>query len=168
MNNPDALPPIVCFIGRSNSGKTTLIEKLLPALNRLGIKAGTIKHDVHGFDIDKPGKDSWRHKEAGAKRTVISSPAKLALVQDTDHDFTLDELAGFFKGLDLILAEGYKREQKPKIEIFRPEADERPLFDGNGTLIALVSDTETGLDVPVFGLEDIDGLAEFIRKHFHL
>jgi len=168
MNNPNAVPPIVCFVGRSNSGKTTLIEKLLPSLNRLGIKTGTIKHDVHGFDIDKPGKDSWRHKKAGADRTIISSPAKLALVQDTDHDFTLDELAIFCKGLDLILTEGYKREQKPKIEVFRPELDERPLFNGNDSLIALVSDTETGLDVPVFGLEDIDGLAEFIRKHFRL
>ena len=168
MNNPGGLPPLVCFVGRSNSGKTTLIEKLLPSLNRLGIRTGTIKHDVHGFDIDKPGKDSWRHKEAGAHRTIISSPAKLALVQDTDHDFTLDELVVFFKGLDLVLAEGYKREQKPKIEIFRPEADERPLFGGNETLIALVSDTETDLGVPVFGLEDIDGLAEFIRKYFRL
>ena len=168
MGYEDDLPPIVCFVGRSNAGKTTVIEKLLPVLIRLGIKSGSIKHDVHGFDIDKPGKDSWRHKQAGAQRTIISSPAKLALVRDTDHDFTLDELAIFFEGLDLIIAEGYKRESKPKIEVFRPEADESPLFNGDENLIALVSDIKTGLDVPAFGLKDTDGLARFIIKHFGL
>jgi molybdopterin-guanine dinucleotide biosynthesis protein B len=163
-----ALPPLVCIVGRSNAGKTTLIEKLLPELIRLGLSVGTIKHDVHGFDIDVPGKDSWRHKRAGAKRTMISSPAKLALIQDTDHDPGLGELLEFFRGLDLVLAEGYKRENRPKVEVFRPEAYVEPLCRADENLIALVSDVPVSLNVQRFGLEDAAGLAAFLKQHFHL
>ncbi|MFH1091248.1 MAG: molybdopterin-guanine dinucleotide biosynthesis protein B, partial [Pseudomonadota bacterium] len=101
--------PLVCIVGRSDSGKTTFIEKLVPELTKLGLSVGTIKHDVHGFDIDRPGKDSWRHKQAGARQTLISSPTKLALIRDTDHDYSLDELTPYFNGLDIVLTEGYKR-----------------------------------------------------------
>lgn len=166
MSNP--LPPIVCVVGRSNAGKTTLIEKLLPELVGLGLTIGTIKHDVHGFDIDVPGKDSWRHKRAGAVRTVISSPAKLALIRDTDHDLSLDELAPYFEGLNLVLVEGYKRESKPKIEVFRPEEHDEPLCRSDKNLIALVSDIELDLGVARFGLEDAPGLAAFIKNYFSL
>jgi molybdopterin-guanine dinucleotide biosynthesis protein B len=101
----NTFPPVVCFVGKSNSGKTTLIEKLVLEFTSRGLAVGTIKHDVHGFDIDIPGKDSWRHKKAGARRTVISSPAKLSLIQDTDHDHSLGEIVPYFCGLDLIVAE---------------------------------------------------------------
>jgi molybdopterin-guanine dinucleotide biosynthesis protein B len=158
--------PIVCVVGRSNAGKTTFIEKLLPELTRLGLKVGTIKHDVHGFDIDRPGKDSWRHKQAGARATLISSPTKLALIMDTDHDRHLDELQCYFSGLDLILTEGYKREAKPKIEIFRPEAHPEPLCRGDRDLIALVSDTVIDLGVPRFNLDDAAGTALFLKNDF--
>jgi molybdopterin-guanine dinucleotide biosynthesis protein B len=160
------LPPLVCIVGRSDSGKTTLIEKLLPALVRLSLRVGTIKHDVHGFDIDRPGKDSYRHKQAGAATTIISSPAKLAMVRDTDHDLTLDELLPYFRGLDLVLTEGYKRETKPKVEIYRPEAHPEPLCRGDENLVALVGDVEIDLGVPRFGLEDADGLAAFLKERF--
>lgn len=160
--------PLVLMVGKSDSGKTTPVEKLLPELIRLGLDIGTIKHDVHGFDIDHPGKDSFRHKAAGAKRTIISSPAKLALIQDSDHDLSLDELIPFFKGLDLIVTEGYKRENKPKVEIFRPEVHDNPLCENDDNLIALVSDAEIDLGVPRFGLEDIAALAGFLKIYFHL
>jgi len=168
MTTQEALPPLVGIVGRSNAGKTTLIEKLLPELIRLGLSVGTIKHDVHGFDIDVPGKDSWRHKRAGARRTVISSPAKLALIEDTDHDLSLDELLEFFRGLDLVLAEGYKRENRPKVEVYRPEAHPEPLCRLDKNLIALVSDIPLALNVPRFGLEDAAGLAAFLKQYFHL
>nr|NIR17513.1 molybdopterin-guanine dinucleotide biosynthesis protein B [Desulfobacterales bacterium]NIW15817.1 molybdopterin-guanine dinucleotide biosynthesis protein B [Candidatus Bathyarchaeota archaeon] len=111
-------PAIVSIVGKSGSGKTTLLEKLIPELTGMGLKVGTIKHDVHGFEIDHPGKDSWRHKQAGSRITIISSPQRIGMVMDVDHDHTLDELASFFSGVDIILTEGYKRENKPKIEIF--------------------------------------------------
>ena len=164
MISADNLPPLICIVGRSDSGKTTLLEKLLPELNKLELTVGTIKHDVHGFDIDRPGKDSWRHKQAGSRATIISSPAKMAMVRDTDHDHTLDELLGFFRGFDLVLTEGYKREAKPKIEIYRPEAHPEPLCRGDENLVALVSDVAVDLGVPRFGLEDAAGLAAFIKK----
>jgi molybdopterin-guanine dinucleotide biosynthesis protein B len=165
-NEIENFPPLVCIVGRSDSGKTTLIEKLLPALIRLGLRVGTIKHDVHGFDIDRPGKDSYRHKQAGAATTIISSPAKMAMVRDTDHDLTLDELRPYFHGLDLVLTEGYKRETKPKVEIYRPEAHPEPLCRDDENLVALVSDVDIDLGVPKFGLDDADSLAAFLKERF--
>lgn len=166
MNEHNTPVPLVCIVGRSDSGKTTLIEKLVPELARLGLAVGAIKHDVHGFDIDHPGKDSWRHKQAGARISLISSPKKLALVRDTDHDHTLDELVPFFKGLDLVLTEGYKREAKPKVEVFRPEAHPEPLCRGDENLIALVTDAPLDLGVPRFDPDDPAGLAAFLKQKF--
>jgi len=168
MKTQTSRPPIVCIVGKSNAGKTTLIEKLLPELARLSLAVGTIKHDVHGFDIDIPGKDSWRHRQAGALRTVISSPSKLALIQQTDHDLSLDELTIFFEGMDLILTEGYKREKKLKVEVYRPEVHPEPLCRGDDSLIALVSDAPVDLGVSRFGLNDAAGLAAFLKEYFHL
>jgi molybdopterin-guanine dinucleotide biosynthesis protein B len=99
---------------------------------------------------------------------VISSPAKLALIEDTDHDLSLGELLGFFRGLDLVLAEGYKRENRPKVEVYRPEAHPEPLCRLDKNLIALVSDIPLALNVPRFGLEDAAGLAAFLKQYFHL
>ena len=100
-------PPIVCIVGSSGAGKTTLLEKLIPELTCRGIKVGTVKHDVHGFEIDKPGKDSYRHKQAGAVVTIISSPKRIGMVMDTDHDLDLGELLPFYSGVDIVLTEGY-------------------------------------------------------------
>ena len=161
-----ALPPLVCIVGKSDSGKTTLVEKLIPELVKLGLKIGSIKHDAHRFEIDHPGKDSWRHKHAGAHTTIISSPAKLAMVMDSDHDRTLAELLPFFTHVDLVVTEGFKRETWPKVEIFRPEAHPEPLCQGDENLIALVTDTDLDLGVPKFGLNDSAGLAAFLKKRF--
>jgi molybdopterin-guanine dinucleotide biosynthesis protein B len=162
------VPPIVCIVGKSGSGKTTLLEKLIPGLTGMGLKVGTIKHDVHGFEIDHPGKDSWRHKQAGSGITVISSPQRIGMVMDVDHDHTLDELALLFSGVDIILTEGYKRENKPKIEIFRREAHIEPLCVNDSNLIALMSNADVDLGVPRFALNDIEGLAHFLTQHFKL
>ena len=162
----NAYPPVVLIVGRSDAGKTTLIEKLIPELIKLGLRVGSIKHDVHGFDIDHPGKDSWRHKKAGAEISVISSPFKLAVVQDTQKDFTLDELRPFFKGLDLIVTEGYKRESRPKVEIFRSEAYPEPLCLDDENLIAMVTDEKIDPGTPVFKLNDAAGLALYLKNKF--
>ncbi|UCB49972.1 MAG: molybdopterin-guanine dinucleotide biosynthesis protein B [Deltaproteobacteria bacterium] len=162
------IPEIISIVGKSGSGKTTLLEKLIPELRGMGLKVGTIKHDVHGFEIDHPGKDSWRHKQAGSVITIISSPQRIGMVMDVDHDHTLDELALFFSGVDLILTEGYKQGNKPKIEIFRLEAHAEPLCLNDSNLIALMTNSDVDLGVPRFALEDIGGLAHFLTRHFRL
>jgi molybdopterin-guanine dinucleotide biosynthesis protein B len=160
--------PIVCIVGWSGSGKTTLMERLILELRGLGLRVGTIKHHKGPFEMDSPGKDSWRHKQAGSVTALISSPSGIGMVKDVDHDYRPEELALFFSGVDVILCEGYKRETKPKIEIFRPEVHERPFCLEDKNLTALVSDAELDLGVPRFALADIKGLAKFLLKRFRL
>ena len=161
------VPPIACIIGHSGTGKTTLIEKLIPELKGRGLTIGTIKHDVHGFEMDKPGKDSWRHKQAGAATTIISSPHRIGMVMDVDHDHNLEELAAFFPGVDIILAEGYKGAKRPKFEVLKPELQE-PLLKDDDYLVALISDAPFDIGVPRFSRGDIQGLADFLIIHFNL
>jgi len=163
-----ALPPVVCIVGRSDAGKTTLIEKLIPQLSRLGFRVGTVKHGSHGSEIDRPGKDSWRHVQAGSVSTVLSAPTYIGLVKKVDHDYTLDELLDLFPDVDIVLIEGYKRAQKPKIEVYRSGLKEKPLNHEDNTLIAYASDTGIETEVPVFGLEDAKGLADFLVNYFKL
>ena len=134
--------PIVSIVGRSNSGKTTLLEKLILALKQRGLCVGTIKHDVHGFEIDRPGKDSWRHKQAGASITIISSPYQIGMVMDVEHDHKPEELMPLLSHMDIILTEGYKNSDYPKLEVFRPDAHKAPICKGDKTLLALICDEE--------------------------
>jgi molybdopterin-guanine dinucleotide biosynthesis protein B len=159
------MPPIICIVGRSQSGKTTLIEKLIPALKRRGYRIGTIKHSHHIFDFDKSGKDSWRHKDAGAETVIIASPGKIAMVKN-DHQGTLDGLQDYFGDLDLVITEGYKKERKPKIEVVRSARHAEALLKDDRHLVAVVTDADLEMEVPVFGMEDIDQLADFIAKKY--
>jgi len=161
-------PPIISIVGRSDSGKTTLIEKLIPELTRRGIRVGTIKHHLHDFDMDKPGKDSWRHKKAGAAVTIISTPSRIGMSMDVDHDHKPQELAPLFAGVDIILTEGYKRGDNAKLEVFRPEVHEKPLLQGDVHLMALISDAPVDIGVPRFLKDDIEGLADFLINRFNL
>ena len=157
--------PIISIVGKSDSGKTTLIEKLVPELTRRGYRVATVKHDMHGFEVDREGKDSWRHKQAGAHTVVISSPQKLALIRDVEKDSTLDEIRKkWIQDVDLILSEGYKRDVQPKIEIFRKEKHKKLLCTKKDNLIAVVSNRKFRVGVPCFDLEDMRGLASFIEK----
>jgi molybdopterin-guanine dinucleotide biosynthesis adapter protein len=159
--------PIVSIVGRSGSGKTTLLEKLIPELVRRGYRVATVKHDVYGFDIDHEGKDTWRHRKAGAACTIISSPKQLALIRDIDHDASLEEIRNrFVSDADILLSEGYKREITPKIEVFRKGEHPEPLFAGSPDLVAMVTDTDYPIAVPRIGLEDIRRLADIIEKKF--
>jgi molybdopterin-guanine dinucleotide biosynthesis protein B len=159
--------PIVSIVGKSDSGKTTLIEKLVPELTRRGHRIATVKHDVHGFEVDREGKDSWRHKKAGAHTVVISSPQKAAVIRDVERDLNLAEIRDkLIRDVDLILSEGYKRDVQPKIEIFRKEKHEELLCTREDNLIAIVSDKTFDVGVPCFGLDDMAGLSSFIEKKF--
>ncbi len=158
--------PIVSFVGWSGIGKTTLLEKLIPELVRRGYRVATVKH-VHHFSMDHEGKDTWRHRKAGAACTIISSPEELAMIRDMDHDASLDEIREKYIGdVDIMITEGYKQERAPKIEVFRAGEHPGPVFaDGRG-LAALVTDTDFDLGVPCIGLEEIDELADFVENKF--
>ncbi|MEW6375883.1 MAG: molybdopterin-guanine dinucleotide biosynthesis protein B [Thermodesulfobacteriota bacterium] len=159
--------PIISIVGKSDSGKTTLIEKLVPELTRRGYRVATVKHDTHGFEVDKEGKDSWRHKQAGAHTVVISSPNKVALIRDVEKDLTLDEIRGkLIEDVDLILSEGYKKDIQPKIEIFRREKHKELLCSKKDNLVAIVSNKKFNVGVPCFHLYDMKGLSNFIEKEF--
>ncbi len=161
-------PPVISVVGFSGAGKTTVLEKLIPQLTRMGLKVGTIKHDVHGFEIDRPGKDSQRHKQAGAVTTLLSSPYQVAMVTDADHDHDLEQLAPLLSHVDIILTEGYMREERPKLEVFRPEISREPLAKGDKRLIALVSDAPVEIGVPCFSPNDMERLARFLAGRFNL
>lgn len=160
--------PMISVVGKSDSGKTTLLEKLIRELTSRGYRIGSIKHDAHSFEIDREGKDSWRHKKAGAVLTLISSPSKIAMVLDSDHDHTLDELRSkFVNDVDLILTEGYKRENLPKIEVFRSELKREMLCSGDDNLIAVAGDPpHVPEGVQVFDLDNPGPLATFIETKF--
>jgi molybdopterin-guanine dinucleotide biosynthesis protein B len=159
--------PILSIVGKSDSGKTTLIEKLVPELTRRGYRVATVKHDVHGFEVDQEGKDSWRHKQAGAHTVVISSPNKVALIRDVEKDLTLDEIREkLIQDVDLILSEGYKKDVQPKIEVFRKEKHQELLSTQEDHLVAIASNRKFDIDVPCFDLEDVKGLADFLEKQF--
>jgi len=161
--------PIVSIVGKSNSGKTTLLEKLITELVRRGWRVATIKHNIHGFQIDHEGKDSYRHKKAGAHITVLSSPVQLALVRDVDHDYSFAEIRDeFIRDVDIILAEGFKVNDYPKIEVNRSEL-KRDLFNKKEDgLIAVASDTEIDAGVPCFDINDVKSIADFIERGYLL
>lgn len=157
------MPAAVSLIGKPDCGKTTLLEKLIPELTARGLKVGTIKHHVHAFEMDTPAKDSWRHKQAGASVVALSSPTGLGIIRDTDSDLAVEYLVDqYFRDVDLVITEGYKRSSLPKIEVFRKEAHAAPLGCVDETLIATVSDVSLYEGIPRYGLDDISGLAGFL------
>ncbi|MFB3924625.1 MAG: molybdopterin-guanine dinucleotide biosynthesis protein B [Syntrophales bacterium] len=156
--------PVLSIVGRSNSGKTTLIERLIPEFRKRGYKVATIKHNTHGFDIDHEGKDSWRHKKAGARTAVIASPDKIAVIEDTERDYEIAEIRDrYIRDVDIVLVEGFKGNPYPKIEIFRPELNQAPLCTKVDNLIAVVGDRRDISEVPQFSIKDAAGLADLIE-----
>ena len=161
-------PPLVCIVGYSGSGKTTLMVNLIARLTRCGLRVGTIKHDAHGFQMDHPGKDSFRHKAAGAATSIISSPHQMAMVTDVDHDHTPQELLPMLANMDIVLAEGFKRARLSKIEVFRAETGKGPACQGDPHLLAVVSDAPVDWGVRRFAATETDALADYLISYFRL
>ncbi len=155
---------ILSIVGKKNSGKTTLIETLIPLLRAQGLRVGTIKHDAHAFDIDHAGTDSHRHKQAGSVATAIVSDGKMALVRDNEGELDVHAVAAMLGPVDLILAEGYKTSDFPKIEVYRAAAGYAPLGDQIGNRIALYTSDPVKTDVPTFAPGEESRLAQFIEQ----
>lgn len=151
--------------GWSGSGKTTLITRLIPVLVDRGIRVSTVKHAHHRFDIDTPGKDTWRHRQAGATEVLIASDRRIALMRELRDEAEpgLDELLARLAPVDLVLVEGYKTSMHSKIEVHRAATGKPPLYPDDPTVLAVVSDAVTGIPDgrPVFGLDAIDAIADF-------
>lgn len=158
------------FAACSGSGKTTLIENLVALLVARGLKVSVIKHTHHAFDVDRPGKDSYRHRQAGAGEVLISSGARWALMHELG-DEPEPELSALLDRLvpcDLVLVEGFRKQAIPKIEVHRLAAGTPLLFPGDPHIVALATDANLPTRLPTFGLEDYTGIAGFMLKHLGL
>jgi molybdopterin-guanine dinucleotide biosynthesis protein B len=157
------MPPIVSVIGKSKSGKTTLIERLIGELKSRGYRVATIKHTHHKLSFDEPGKDSWRHIQAGSEATVISTDDKTVLIKPAE--LSLEQLARLIgEDYDIILTEGFKTGDAPKIETHRKQAD--PPLASVSQLIAIATDEPLETKVRQFPLEDIKGISDLLEKEF--
>ncbi|MFC1977266.1 molybdopterin-guanine dinucleotide biosynthesis protein B [Chloroflexota bacterium] len=159
------MPAIVSIVGNSNSGKTTHIEKLIPELKSRGYRVATIKHTPQGMTPGDPDKDSWRHLQAGSEATITSSQTQMVLIKPVAPDVTLDEIARLFgENYDIVLAEGFKQDNAPKIEIHRGESG--PLLNGIKQLIAIVTDEPLETKTRQFSFDDVKGLADLLEEGF--
>lgn len=160
-----AAPPVLCLVGESGVGKTQVLVSLVAELSRRGYRVATIKHvGDHDFDIDHPGKDSWRYAEAGSDAVAISSPQRLAIIRKTSEDTPLEEIAaGLGPGFDLILAEGYKNRPGGKVEVHR-HARGRDLISNVEELVAVVADERLDVAVPQYHFDDFIGIANLVEE----
>lgn len=158
-----AVPPFVQVVGYSNTGKTTLIKKLISAFKKRGLRVAAVKHAAHGYAIDMPGKDTWHYYEAGADQVMVVGPESLTIHQRFDDTPDLNRICKMLQEVDLILMEGFKNQKGPKIEVIREGYSPERLPLGEN-LIAVVADTPVEDSVPCFNPQDIEPLAEFILK----
>lgn len=156
--------PIVCFVGKSGSGKTTFLEKAIAELVARGYRVGAVKHDSHGTEVDQPGKDTYRLRQAGACRVFLSSPQGFVLF--AAEEMPLEALAArYLDDVDIVLAEGFKRSALPKIEVARAERS-RELLCAAEELLAVVSDFPVELPCPHFTPEDAAGVVDLLEARF--
>jgi len=174
MANAPKTVPIVSVVGKGDSGKTTFLEKLIRELADRGVRVATVKHHIHDYDIDVPGKDSYRHSRAGAFATMVSSPEKFAVIHDVEQEMTLDAIAmiAVGTGADLLITEGYKHAGRNRIEVSRRERSEQPICSP-AEMTALVTDNAAltaeyaDAGVPVFDLDTgYTGVADLIIGQF--
>lgn len=158
--------PVISFVGSHNCGKTTILEKVIRRLKQKGYKVAVIKHHKGDFELDIQGKDTWRLSEAGSDVVAISSPQKTAVIKKPEQELTLDRITEMVcDGMDIVISEGYKFDNKPKIEVYRSEVSDRILSDEKD-LVALVTDRRFDIDVPQFSFEDADGIVELIIEKY--
>ena len=164
------LPKLVAIVGKSNSGKTTVITRLLPLFCKSGLKVGSIKHTHHQVELDKQGKDSWKHRSAGSSRVLLLTGSNLALFSEITSEPTLKELAEtYFSDLDIVLSEGFKNEDCLKLEVYRTANEKSPLYlDPDYQIHALISDFTPELAIPVFGLNDIKEIFNWICRKLNI
>ncbi len=161
--------PVLSVIGRSNTGKTTFLEKLIPLLRSKGLRIATIKHHRHDFESDREGKDSYRHKKAGAKISMIVSPEKLAFTADTEKELTIAELiASYIRDVDLVIVEGFKEESGPKIEVYKYSEEFPPLSRNDPDVFAIMADRTFDDRVPVLSRDDAAAAADLIIERLDL
>ena len=166
MSGPGNSIPVVSIVGRSGVGKTTLLEKLIPELKQRGYRVGTIKHHSHpGIDMDRPGKDTWRHDQAGSDHVMSGAPDRVASSRRVAQEPGLDEVLAAMTGMDIVLTEGYKRADKPKIEVVRAERSAEPICAAE-ELLAVAADIPVNRPVPCFDLNDAAGLVDLIEELF--
>lgn len=156
------MPPIISIVGKSESGKTTLLEGLITILKQRGYKVAVIKHAAEDFELDTVNKDSWRFRQAGSEVSAISSTHHLAVIKNLEHDLAPQELANFI-GLDydLILTEGFKQSDHPKIEVHRKEQG-KELLNQPERLLAVVTDEPLNIAVPQFSRDEVPKIADLI------
>ncbi len=158
------------FAGWSGSGKTTLIEQLIPRFTGRGLKVSLIKHAHHTFDVDQPGKDSWRHRQAGAQEILVTSSSRWVLVHELRgaHEPAFEEQVKRVSPCDLLLVEGFKHAPIPKLEVWRRETGEPLLHPNDPHIVAVASDAKIETKLPLLDLNDVDGIAAFILKKLEL
>jgi molybdopterin-guanine dinucleotide biosynthesis protein MobB len=158
--------PVITIVGRSGSGKTTLLEKLIAELTRRGYAVGTVKHHSHaGFEIDQPGKDSWRHAQAGSRHVIVAAPDKIASYRLLERELELDEITAGVEGVDIILVEGFRQANRPTLEVVRA-ANSLELVGSAEQRFAVAADIPLDVDVPQLGLDDVMGIADLIVAKF--
>jgi molybdopterin-guanine dinucleotide biosynthesis protein B len=149
----------------SNSGKTTLIEKVVRILKERGLRVAVIKHASKGFDIDRPGKDSWRFREAGADAVMLVGPDSMALMRNISREPSLDELKMMLQDIDIVIREGFKQDKGSRIEVFRSGVSgKQPLCVTDRSFLALVSDVPISVSIPRFDLNDAAAVADLITS----
>jgi len=155
------------FAGWSGSGKTTLIEKLIPRFVQNGLRVSLIKHAHHTFDVDQPGKDSYRHRHAGASEVLVTSSRRWVLMHELRgaHEPSFEDQVKRLSPCDLVLVEGFKFAPIPKLEVWRAETGEGLLHPGDPHIVALATDTSVQTKLPVFDLNDDAAIAAFIMGY---
>jgi molybdopterin-guanine dinucleotide biosynthesis protein B len=157
---------LIGFAGWSGSGKTTLVTAVLPVLIARGWRVSTIKHAHHGFDLDQEGKDSWRHRAAGASEVLIASETRWAIMHELRGapEPELEALLSRLSPVDLVIVEGFKRSAYPKIEVHRPALGKPPLYPEDPNIIAIASDAPLATRLPLLPLDRPDAIADFIQQ----
>lgn len=155
------------FAGYSGSGKTTLIEKLIPRFTQRGIRVSLVKHAHHTFDVDRPGKDSYRHRQAGCTEVLVTSSRRWVLMHELRGapEPDLNQAIERLSPCDLLLVEGFKREPIPKLEVYRALVGEPMIHPHDANIVAVASDAPLDIRLPQFDLNDDSAIAEFVLKH---
>jgi len=159
------------IVGKSGSGKTTLLEKLIPAIRQRGFSVSTIKHTHHQFDMDKPGKDSFRQREAGSTEVLLASSHRWALLHELrdEKEPEVEDLIKHMSPVDLVLIEGFKFNNHPKVEVYRPSYGREPLWPGDDTILGVASDEKPDTNGRILiDLNDAEAIADFIITHLKL